>query len=132
MNTSIVVDASVLVDALVGADDHGTAARAALRGRHLAGPEHLRVETFHALRTLALRDIVGADTAQLAVTHLGRLPLHLVPTAALLERMWALRENLTGYDAAYLAAAEELGVDLLTRDGALHAVPGAGCTVRYP
>lgn len=68
----------------------------------------------------------------LAVEHLGRLPISVVPAVLLLERMWALRENLTGHDAAYVAAAEHLGVDLLTRDGALHAASGIRCTVRVP
>ena len=132
MNAELVVDANVLVDALIDAGDHGTAARAALRNTHIAGPEHLRVETFHALRALTRRGVFGPDTTRRAVEHLGRLPLSLVPTAALLERMWTLRDNLTGYDAAYVAAAEHLGVDLLTRDGALHTAPGTTCTVRYP
>jgi predicted nucleic acid-binding protein len=132
MNADLVVDASVLVDALIDPGNHGAAARAALRDTHIAGPEHLRVETFHSLRTLALRGVFGADAVHLAVEHLGRLPLSPVPTAVLLERMWTLRETLTGYDAAYVAAAEHLGVDLLSRDSALHTAPGATCTVRYP
>jgi len=46
--------------------------------------------------------------------------------------MWDLRDNLTGYDAAYVAAAEYLDVDLITRDRVLHAAPGVTCTVRRP
>ncbi|MGH3882629.1 MAG: type II toxin-antitoxin system VapC family toxin [Pseudonocardiaceae bacterium] len=132
MSSDLVVDANVLVDALTDDGDHGAAARAALRDSTIAGPEHLRIETFHILRVLARRGTFDADTMGLAVDHLGRLPISVVPTALLLERMWALRENLTGYDAAYVAAAEHLGVDLLTRNGALHAAPGIRCAVRVP
>ncbi len=132
MNSDLVVDANVLVDALTDDGDQGTAARAALHDSTIAGPEHLRIETFHVLRALVRRGTFDADTMGLAVEHLGRLPISVVPTALLLERMWALRENLTGYDAAYVAAAEHLGVDLLTRDDALHTAPGIRCTVRLP
>lgn len=131
MSFDLVVDANVLVDALTDDGDHGAAARAALRDNGIAGPEHLRIETFHILRALTRRTF-DTDTMGVAVEQLGRLPITVVPTALLLERMWALRGNLTGYDAAYVAAAEHLGVDLLTRDGALHAAPGIRCTVRVP
>ncbi|MGH3685032.1 MAG: type II toxin-antitoxin system VapC family toxin [Pseudonocardiaceae bacterium] len=132
MSADLVVGANVLVDALTHGGDHGTAARAALRDNGIAGPEHLRIETFHVLRALTRRGTFDTDTMGVAVEHLSRLPINVVPTALLLERMWALRENLTGYDAAYVAAAEHLGVDLLTRDSALHAAPGIRCTVRVP
>lgn len=132
MSSELVIDANVLVDALTDDGDHGTAARAALRDSTIVGPEHLRIETFHVLRALARRGTFDTDTMGLAVEHLGRLPISVVPTALLLERMWALRENLTGYDAAYIAAAEHLGVDLITRDGALRAARGIRCTVRVP
>ncbi|MGH3824958.1 MAG: type II toxin-antitoxin system VapC family toxin [Pseudonocardiaceae bacterium] len=132
MRSDLVVDANVLVDALTDDGNHGTAARAALRESTIAGPEHLRIETFHVLRTLARRGIFDTDAMCLAVEHLGRLPINTVPTALLLERMWALRDNLTGYDAAYVAAAEHLGVDLLTRDDALRTSPGIRCLVRVP
>ncbi|MGH3987884.1 MAG: type II toxin-antitoxin system VapC family toxin, partial [Pseudonocardiaceae bacterium] len=92
MSSDLVVDANVLVDALTDDGDHGAAARAALRDSTIAGPEHLRIETFHILRVLARRGTFDADTMGLAVDHLGRLPISVVPTALLLERMWALRE----------------------------------------
>jgi len=132
MKATLVVDASVLVDALAGPTAHGEAARAILRGARLAGPEHLRVEVFHALRGLVRRGQLEPDVGRRAVERLGRLPLSTVPTADLLERMWDLRDNLTGYDAGYVAAAEHLDVDLITRDRALHAAPGVTCTVRRP
>jgi predicted nucleic acid-binding protein len=132
MSMDVVIDANVLVDALADHGMHGTAARAALRDSTIAGPEHLQIETFHVLRALARRGAFSVDTMCVAVEHLGRLPVRVVPTALLLKRMWALRDNLTGYDAAYVAAAEHLGVDLLTRDSAMHAVTGIQCTVRLP
>jgi predicted nucleic acid-binding protein len=132
MKATLVIDASVLVDALAGPAAHGEAARTILRGASIAGPEHLQVEVFHALRGLVRRGQLDPDVSHRAVERLGRLPLSTVPTAVLLERMWDLRDNLTGYDAGYVAAAEHLDVDLVTRDRALLAAPGVTCRIRRP
>jgi len=128
MKATLVIDASVLVDALAGPAAHGEAARTILRGASIAGPEHLQVEVFHALRGLVRRGQLDPDVSHRAVERLGRLPLSTVPTAVLLERMWDLRDNLTGY----VAAAEHLDVDLVTRDRALLAAPGVTCRIRRP
>lgn len=129
---ALVVEASVLVDALANPAGPGDAARGALAEHLLFGPEHVRIETFHAVRGLVLGGVLSAELAQRTVRRLGEIPLDTVPTAVLLDRMWVLRSNLTGYDAAYVAAAEHLGVDLLTRDRAFHEAPGIRCTVRAP
>jgi len=126
----VVVDASALVDALTSSGPVGTSARAALRWRRWAAPEHLRVETFHALRGRALGGKLQPDAALRAVRRLERAALEVVPTALLLDRMWELRSNLTGYDAANVAAAEHLDVALVTGDAALATAPGLRCHVR--
>jgi predicted nucleic acid-binding protein len=51
-------------------------------------------------------------------------PIRRYPHTALLDRIWALRHNLTAYDAAYVALAEALGAPLLTCDARLAAAPG--------
>ncbi|PZS01499.1 MAG: twitching motility protein PilT [Pseudonocardiales bacterium] len=44
--------------------------------------------------------------------------------------MWELRHNLTGYDATYVALAEQLQVtSLLTTDARLAQAPGIACAV---
>lgn len=58
--------------------------------------------------------------------------LSSLTTAPLLDRMWELRANLSGYDAAYVAAAEHLGVCLVTTDRRLAAVPGPRCPISVP
>lgn len=130
--SSLVVDASVLVDALLDPAERGESAREAITGHAVAGPEHLQVETFHVLRRLVTAGLVAEPVGRRAVTRMGELTVQTVPTPALLERMWQLRDNLTGYDAAYAAAAEHLQVELLTRDEGIHAVPGLRCTLRRP
>jgi predicted nucleic acid-binding protein len=63
------------------------------------------------------------------VLDLRALPIERVPHTALLERAWALRHNLTPYDAAYVALAEALGAPLLTADRRLARASGPRCAV---
>ena len=41
----------------------------------------------------------------------------------MLPRIWALKENLTAYDAVYVALAEVLHATLLTTDRRMAAAP---------
>jgi predicted nucleic acid-binding protein len=41
-----------------------------------------------------------------------------------MPRVWSLRDNLTAYDAAYVALAEALDAPLLTRDRRMASAPG--------
>ncbi|MBA2239982.1 MAG: PIN domain-containing protein [Solirubrobacterales bacterium] len=43
--------------------------------------------------------------------------------------MWQLRENLSAYDATYVALAEALGCPLITADARLSRAPGLRCPV---
>jgi predicted nucleic acid-binding protein len=66
------------------------------------------------------------EDARLALEDLGSLDLERHPHEPLLERIWALRKNLTAYDATYVALAEALNAILLTCDGKLARAPGLG------
>jgi predicted nucleic acid-binding protein len=57
------------------------------------------------------------------------MPFDLFPYLALAKGMWALRNNLTMYDAAYVALAEYLGVPLVTLDTRLAGAAGMCCAV---
>jgi len=124
----LVVDASVLV-AFYAADDPRRAAVVArlATGDALFAPAHLDAEVISALRGLALRAPALQNAAPGAVRHLARLPVRRMPLAPLLERMWELRENVTAYDAAYVALAEQLGATVLTCDAKLAAATGPRC-----
>jgi predicted nucleic acid-binding protein len=67
--------------------------------------------------------------AERAVMDLLDLPIAVHPTAPLLPRGWQLRDNLTTYDACYIAPAETLGCSLLTADTRLARVPGTRCPI---
>jgi predicted nucleic acid-binding protein len=98
-------------------------------GDTLFAPAHLDVEVASGLRRLARADIEVAQAVPAALANLASIAVHRMPVAPLLERIWALRSNVTAYDAAYVALAELLGVPLVTRDARLAAATGLSCVV---
>lgn len=80
-------------------------------------------------RRLLLAGQLPARRADLALSDLLALPLQRVSHGPTLRRCWALRENLTTYDAAYIALAELLDVALVTSDARLSRAPGIQCDV---
>lgn len=96
-------------------------------GDTLVAPAHLDAEVVSALRGLAQRSRDVSAVAPAALRHLAGFPIRRMPLAPLLERMWDLRENVTAYDAAYVALAERLDAPLVTSDGRLAAAPGPTC-----
>lgn len=108
----------------------GEMARAELaRDVHWAAPEHLLVETFSAVRGLTLGHQVGAERATDALGALEEAAIELLPVAPLLRRMWELRDHLSGYDAACVAAAAAHGCPLLTADRRLAQAASGRCEV---
>jgi predicted nucleic acid-binding protein len=127
----IVVDASTMTRALAYDGDPGAGARTELaRDEHWTAPEHWRVEVFSAVRGLFLGGKLAESRARQAVAALGRLTVAPVAVTDLLDRMWALRGRVSGYDAAYVAAAELHGVPLVTADARLAGAGGLPCAVR--
>lgn len=127
----IVIDASALANALTDDGPLGRMARSELaRDIRWSGPEHLLVETFTAVRGRFLGGKIGGRRATEALDVLEEATIELLPSAQLLPRMWELRTNLSGYDAAYVAAAEAHGGALLTADRRLTQAPGIRCEVR--
>ncbi len=125
----LVIDASVLIDALSTTGETGDRARKAVAGARLAAPEHLYVEALHGIRGRLLGGKLGAGAAERALDRVERMTVEVVPTKLLLRRMWQLRDNLTGYDAAYVAAAEQLDAPLVTGDKRLAVASGPRCQI---
>jgi len=127
----IVLDASVLVN-LVGDDGVcGRQARAIL-AKHESGsiPDLADIETMSALRRLWLTGELKADRFAIALDSLAALPVMRHPALPLLPRVFALKENLTPYDAVYVALAEALNCPLVTADARLANAPGIHCDVQ--
>lgn len=125
----IVVDASVVVDALGDDGPDGDTARERLRGERLAAPHLLDLEVTSAWRRLSTAGALDERRVELAMTDLQALRVARVPHVRLLARCWELRSNLTIYDAAYVALAEILGVAVLTADRRLADAPGPRCPI---
>ncbi len=124
-----VIDASVLA-AFYAADDsrHALVAERLKVGDALFAPAHLDAEIVSALRGMARRNRVLERAVPRALTHLAGFPIRRMPLPPLLERMWELRNNVTAYDAAYIALAERLGAVLITCDARLATASGPTCT----
>jgi predicted nucleic acid-binding protein len=123
----LAVDASVLAPALADDGTAGDTARARLRGHALVAPELIDLETTSVIRRQLLAGHLDARRARLALTDLVELPLRRAPHRPLLARCWELRQNVTVYDAAYVAIAELLDVVLLTADARLANASGPRC-----
>jgi predicted nucleic acid-binding protein len=82
------------------------------------------VEIAQVIRRYVANGDIGRDRGRATLTDLGDLPLQRYAHGVLLPRIWALRNNLTAYDAAYVALAEALDAVLVTRDERLASAPG--------
>lgn len=127
ISATIVVDASVFVDIVLGDDQ--LAHRIA--GRQVHVPVTVDVELVHALRRHWLAGTLDASRAQTAIALFGARKLARHPVAPFAQRIWALRQNVTAYDAAYVALAEALNVPLITRDRGLSRSSGHTATIQY-
>ena len=121
----IVVDASALIEVLL----RTPAAQAVERRlfdtlRTLHAPHLLDVEVAQVIRRYAASGEIDAERGRAALIDLADLPLQRYPHDFLLPRVWDLRNNLTAYDAVYIALAEALDSPLLTRDQRLAAAAG--------
>jgi predicted nucleic acid-binding protein len=124
-----VVDASVLVAFYTSDDPRRDNAAARLSAGHaLFAPAHLDAEVTSALRRLATGNTALGQSVPTALRHLVGFPIRRMPLGPLLERVWQLRDNMSVYDAAYVALAEQTDAIVLTCDAKLTNAPGAACT----
>lgn len=120
-----ILDAGAVVELLIGAVDP-----LRLGDEELAAPHLLDSEVTHALRGLVLRGDLTEEEGAAAMAEFGRLDLTRYPAGGLRDRMWALRRNLSAYDATYVALAERLeATSLITTDARLASAPGPKCRI---
>jgi predicted nucleic acid-binding protein len=124
----IVADAGVVLNAIADDTPDGARVRRRLADESACAPELLDVEVLSALRRLVASGELSPSRAELAIADLGVLDIDRVPHASLLRRCWELRENVTPYDAVYVALAEAHRATLVTGDRKLAAAPGPRCT----
>jgi predicted nucleic acid-binding protein len=118
----IVVDASALLEALLRTPaGKAVEDRLFAPGQTLHAPHLLDVEVAQVIRRYAANGDIDGERGRMALADLADLPLRRYPHDFLLQRIWDLRNNLTAYDATYVALAEALDAPLLTRDRRLAA-----------
>ena len=123
----IVIDASALIDAFLSY----APVVALLEVHELHAPVTVDAEVIHGVRRALLRGAITEIEADSMVTSLRRTPLVRHPVQPLVPRIWAIRRNVTAYDAAYVALAESLGLPLITRDARLSRSTGHAARIEY-
>jgi len=126
----IVVDASILANALADAGADGATARNRLANAGpLAAPDLIDVEIVAVLRKCWIAGDLDDQRFSDAIEDLEDLDLTRYPMLPLMRRAFELRADVTAYDATYVALAERLDCTLLTADRRLATAPTITCPV---
>lgn len=127
-----VVDASVLVPALLSPTDAGLRTRAVLSScGTLQAPDLIDAECMSALRRLARAQRLTEKRCQQFLARLRDSHIERLPSRYLIGRAWKFRHNASAYDALYIATAELLDQPLVTSDRGLATAARNSCTVSF-
>lgn len=126
----IVADASAILEVLLqGESAPLIEARLIDAGERIHAPALIDLEVAQVLRRYVTRGEMTPARARMALDVLRGFPMERHLHEPLMIRVWELRENLTAYDAAYVALAEGLRATLVTCDARLAQAPGVRATV---
>jgi predicted nucleic acid-binding protein len=126
----IVLDASAALELLLATPDGARVAeRVADPLESLHSPHLLAVEVAQVLRRYVRTGVLDGSRAERALVDLDDLDVARYDHEPLLPRMWELRDDLTAYDATYVALAEVLAAPLLTLDERMADSPGHRATI---
>jgi predicted nucleic acid-binding protein len=125
----IVVDASVLANAVGDDGADGDRARSAFAGDDVSIPDLADVEVVSVLRRRWMAKTMTGRRFAAAIEDLAMLPAERYPALPFMPRAYELRANVSAYDATYIALAEHLGCALLTADARLASAPGPRCAI---
>ena len=129
---TLVVDASVVVAAALLGDGRGRWANGCLQAPALSAPHVLPVEVASGLRRHVRAGSVQASAGRDMLRDVALLRMELFPFAPFSDRIWELRDNLTAYNAWYVALAEAHDCPLATLDHRLVDAPGPRCQFLTP
>jgi predicted nucleic acid-binding protein len=119
----IVLDASAIVTGLI----HSGRARQLMSGGFPATSHLADAEVVHALRRRTMRGELGMAEATRLLATWQEVGVLRHSSVGLFDRIWQLRDNVTAYDATYVALAEALDCPLATTDQRLANAPGIAC-----
>ena len=129
---AIVLDASALVDYLIRNRVGEWVEQYLAADTDIRAPHLIDVEAAHAFRGLVLRGLLEPARAREALAEVGLVRIARYPHTSFLDTIWALRVNLSAYDAAYVALADALGAPLVSTDERLGRAPGLPIDVITP
>ena len=132
MSTYVICDSSALTALLIDSGPDGQWVSALVRGAELGAPTLLGYETANIIRRHELAGLISTDQAAQAHADLLDLAIEHWPHELLALRAWELRQNLSVYDASYVAVAELTHAPLATLDHKIGRAPGLRCTVVTP
>ena len=121
----IVADASVLVSSVLGRES----AQRLLEEEQIQVPSDVDVEVAQALRKHVQLGCLAVDDGRRALETYRWMAVTRHSTFGFFDRIWELRDNLTAYDAAYVASAEIIDCPLVTADGRISRAPGLRCAI---
>jgi len=125
----LVIDASAVVSLLIDPGDVGDSIARRMSAATLLAPAILPFEVANVLRRRRNSGLLSSTEASLALHEHGELPIDLWPWEPIAARAWQLGDNLSSYDAAYVALAERTGAVLITRDKRIAGAPGVRCAI---
>lgn len=121
----MVLDASCVIEFLLNTAPGGRlAARLADDRESVCVPHLIDIEIVQVLRRYVLHGGLSLERATLALSHWRDLDVERYPHEPFLEQIWALRDNVSAYDAVYVSLAQTLSTVLVTGDRRLARVPG--------
>lgn len=132
MSARVVCDASAIVAVLLDGGPDGEWATRALDGAALSAPALIGFEAANTIRRHDIAGLISSDQAAQAHADLLDIAIELWPYEALAGRAWELRDNLSVYDASYVALAELTGLTLVTLDRRILGAPGLRCAIAAP
>ncbi len=121
----IVVDASAAISALLNAG----AARRIVESEQLHAPHLVDSEVANGLRRLVVARRLLPEDGWNALDTLRQIGMTRYAVSPFVDRVWDLRDNLSAYDASYVALAEVLQCNLVTADARLGRAAGLQCPV---
>jgi predicted nucleic acid-binding protein len=129
VSTGVVCDASAVAALLLDAGPDGEWVTQAIGSAPISAPSLLPYETANVIRKLELAGRISSDQAAQGHADLLDLTVELWPYDLLAARAWELRQNLSVYDATYVALAETADLLLITLDARIAKAPGVSCQI---
>jgi len=123
-----VIDASAATEYLLRTQ-LGLKVAATTEDASLIAPELIDVEVLSVLRRAVMRREISEQRALLAIEDLVDWSIDRISHKPLLRLAWQHRDNVSAYDAFYVAAARISNAPLLTTDGPLSRAPKLGISI---